>query len=106
MHSVKLTAELCLLVLVAGCGAVDLGYRVGDLTIDALPFPDAVDGGITIRTAVGGVHALAIIGLLIVVAVTARTRLDRGRGNVKIAALMFLVTNGARDARLLMRPCI
>src|SRR5436190_1310557 len=48
MHRVELTAELCLLVLVAGRRAVDLGYSIGHLAIHTLPFPNSIDGRITV----------------------------------------------------------
>src|SRR3954454_8839422 len=106
MYCVKLPTKLRLLVFITGGGVVDLRDRVGDLTIDALPFPNAVLDRIAVTATVRCVHAFAVVILLVGVVVALRARGDRGGGEREISSAMLLVTDGARDASGLVGLCV
>src|ERR1043166_10055142 len=106
MDGVELTAQLCAFIFIAGRTAADLGDRIGDLAINALPFPLAVNDRVAVRSAMSGVHALAIIGLCILIAVTLGTTCDGACLYVEVGALVLAMAHDARNAGLFVCFCI
>ena len=102
----ELPAQFRLLIFVARRAATDLWYGIGDLTVNTLPFPYAVNDRVSVRSTMRCMYRLTIIGFSILVAVTPGTALDRRGCHIKGGALMFAMAHGARNTGLLVGLCV